>query len=70
VISTTPLRDRRPLMIAPLPRSAIFGDVRAGSVKRVAAGVGEGSMVIAFVHQYLANAAQSRSLSDAQPATR
>jgi len=30
------------------------GDVRAGSVKRVAAGVGEGSMSIAFVHQYLA----------------
>jgi len=29
------------------------GDVRAGSVKRVAAGVGEGSMSIAFVHQYL-----------------
>ncbi len=31
------------------------GDVRAGSVKRVAAGVGEGSMSIAFVHQYLAS---------------
>lgn len=30
------------------------GDVRAGSVKRVAAGVGEGGMAIAFVHQYLA----------------
>jgi thioredoxin reductase (NADPH) len=29
------------------------GDIRAGSVKRVAAGVGEGSMAIAFVHQYL-----------------
>jgi thioredoxin reductase (NADPH) len=31
------------------------GDVRAGSVKRVAAAVGEGSMAIAFVHQYLAS---------------
>lgn len=30
------------------------GDVRSESVKRVAAGVGEGSMVIAFIHQYLA----------------
>ncbi len=30
------------------------GDVRSSSVKRVAAGVGEGSMAIAFVHQYLA----------------
>ncbi len=32
------------------------GDVRSGPVKRVAAAVGEGSMVIAFVHQYLKNA--------------
>ncbi len=30
------------------------GDVRSGSVKRVAAGVGEGGMVIAYAHQYLA----------------
>jgi len=30
------------------------GDVRAGSIKRVAAAVGEGSMVINSVHQYLA----------------
>jgi thioredoxin reductase (NADPH) len=29
------------------------GDVRSGSVKRVAAGVGEGGMAIAFVHQFL-----------------
>ncbi|UPG92708.1 FAD-dependent oxidoreductase [Luteibacter aegosomatissinici] len=31
-----------------------IGDVRSGSIKRVAAGVGEGSAVIASVHQYLA----------------
>jgi thioredoxin reductase (NADPH) len=31
------------------------GDVRHASVKRVASGVGEGSMAIAFVHQYLAS---------------
>jgi thioredoxin reductase (NADPH) len=30
------------------------GDVRSESVKRVASSVGEGSMVIAFIHQYLA----------------
>jgi thioredoxin reductase (NADPH) len=29
------------------------GDVRFSPVKRVAAAVGEGSMAIAFVHQYL-----------------
>jgi len=30
------------------------GDVRAGSVKRVASAVGEGSIAVQFVHQYLA----------------
>lgn len=29
------------------------GDVRSGSVKRVASGVGEGSVVVADIHQYL-----------------
>jgi thioredoxin reductase (NADPH) len=29
------------------------GDVRVGSVKRVASAVGEGSMVVRFVHEYL-----------------
>ena len=29
------------------------GDVRHGSVKRVASGVGEGSIAVQFVHQYL-----------------
>jgi thioredoxin reductase (NADPH) len=29
------------------------GDVRLGSVKRVASGVGEGAIAIQFVHQYL-----------------
>jgi thioredoxin reductase (NADPH) len=33
------------------------GDVRLSPVKRVAAAVGEGSMAIAFVHQYLAGEA-------------
>jgi thioredoxin reductase (NADPH) len=31
------------------------GDVRSGSVKRVAAGVGEGGMAVAFAHQFLAS---------------
>jgi thioredoxin reductase (NADPH) len=33
------------------------GDVRAGSVKRVASAVGEGSVVISAVHSYLAGLA-------------
>ena len=37
-------------------RRGVFavGDVRSGSIKRVASSVGEGSMVIAFIHEYLA----------------
>ena len=37
------------------------GDVRSGSVKRVAAGVGEGGMAIAFTHQYLALIPESQT---------
>jgi thioredoxin reductase (NADPH) len=36
-----------------IPGLFAAGDVRSGSIKRVAAGVGEGGMAIAFVHQYL-----------------
>jgi thioredoxin reductase (NADPH) len=35
-----------------IPGIFAAGDVRSASVKRVAAGVGEGSMVISFIHQY------------------
>jgi thioredoxin reductase (NADPH) len=52
--------DRKPM---PLETSiaGVFaiGDVRAGSVKRVAAGVGEGAAVVAQLHGYLADIAQS-----------
>jgi thioredoxin reductase (NADPH) len=37
-----------------LPGIFCAGDVRHGSIKRVASGVGEGSMSIAFIHEYLA----------------
>ncbi|HEU0181610.1 MAG TPA: FAD-dependent oxidoreductase [Agromyces mariniharenae] len=47
--------DRRPFALeTSTPGIFAVGDVRSGSVKRVAAGVGEGGMAIAFVHQYLA----------------
>jgi thioredoxin reductase (NADPH) len=42
------------LLETSVPGIFAVGDVRAGSVKRVAASVGEGSMVIAFVHRFLA----------------
>jgi thioredoxin reductase (NADPH) len=37
-------------------RAGIFaiGDIRSGSVKRVATGVGDGAQVVASLHQYLA----------------
>ncbi|HZV78674.1 MAG TPA: FAD-dependent oxidoreductase [Candidatus Binatus sp.] len=41
------------LLETSVPGIFAAGDIRAGSVKRVAAGVGEGSMAIAFVHQRL-----------------
>jgi thioredoxin reductase (NADPH) len=43
------------LLETSVPGIVAAGDVRHGSVKRVASGVGEGSMAIAFVHQYLAS---------------
>ena len=52
-----------PLERPPLPyetsRPGVFaaGDVRHGSVKRVAEAVGEGSVAVGSVHQYLAEAA-------------
>jgi thioredoxin reductase (NADPH) len=44
------------LLETSVPGIFACGDVRASKVKRVAAAVGEGSMSIAFVHQYLAQA--------------
>lgn len=40
-----------------LPGIFAIGDVRAGSVKRVASAVGEGAQVVAAVHAYLARSA-------------
>ena len=40
-----------------LPGVFAVGDVRAGSVKRVASAVGEGSVVVQAVHGYLEGAA-------------
>jgi thioredoxin reductase (NADPH) len=45
------------LLETSIPGVFACGDVRLSPVKRVAAAVGEGSMAIAFVHQYLQNVA-------------
>jgi thioredoxin reductase (NADPH) len=47
--------DREPFALeTSIPGIFCAGDVRRGSVKRVASGVGEGSMSIAYIHEYLA----------------
>jgi thioredoxin reductase (NADPH) len=54
--------DRWPLSRDPFPLETsvpgvfVAGDVRARSIKRVASAVGEGSMAVSLVHQYLAEA--------------
>lgn len=47
--------DRDPFLLeSSVPGVFVAGDVRAGSVKRVASAVGEGSIAVQFVHQHLA----------------
>jgi len=43
------------LLESSVPGVFVAGDVRHGSIKRVASAVGEGSIAIQFVHQYLAS---------------
>jgi thioredoxin reductase (NADPH) len=63
--------DRLPLETS---RAGVFavGDVRASSVKRVAAAVGDGAQVVASVHAYLARgrsqAAEQQSVPKVEPA--
>ena len=58
-------RKRDPYLLeTSAPGVFAAGDVRHGSIKRVASGVGEGSMAIAFVHQYLAELAESSGVRD------
>jgi thioredoxin reductase (NADPH) len=46
--------ERDPYLLeTSVPGIFAVGDVRKGSIKRVASGVGEGSVAISFVHQYL-----------------
>ncbi len=50
--------DRSPYLLeTSLPGVFVAGDVRSQSMKRVASAVGEGSMAVSFVHEYLATPA-------------
>jgi len=46
--------DKRVALETSQPGVFAIGDVRSGSVKRVAAAVGEGAQAVASVHAYLA----------------
>src|SRR5918997_1637216 len=55
-------RARLPMpMETSIPGVFAVGDVRHGSVKRVASAVGEGSIAIQMVHEYLTSVTQGRS---------
>jgi thioredoxin reductase (NADPH) len=46
--------DRQPFLLETnIPGIFAAGDIRHGSIKRIAAGVGEGSTSIQLIHQYL-----------------
>jgi len=49
--------ERPPFLLeTSMPGAFVAGDVRSQSMKRVASAVGEGSMAVSFVHEYLAKA--------------
>jgi thioredoxin reductase (NADPH) len=48
--------DRDPYLLeTSVPGIFVAGDARHGSIKRIASGVGEGSIAVQFIHQYLGN---------------
>jgi thioredoxin reductase (NADPH) len=51
-----PLKREPYLLETSVPGVFVAGDVRARSIKRVASAVGEGSMAVSLVHQYLVDA--------------
>jgi thioredoxin reductase (NADPH) len=51
-----PLRREPYLLETTVPGVFVAGDVRARSIKRVASAVGEGSMAVSLIHQYLVDA--------------
>lgn len=51
-----PLRRDPYVLESSVPGVFVAGDVRARSIKRVASAVGEGSMAVSLIHEYLAEA--------------
>ena len=56
--------DRDPYFLeSSQPSVFVAGDVRHGSVKRVASAVGEGAMAVQMIHQYLSAPTTESSLA-------
>ncbi len=54
-VAGTVAEPREPFLLeSSVPGVFVAGDVRHGSIKRVASAVGEGSIAVQFAHQYLA----------------
>jgi thioredoxin reductase (NADPH) len=51
-----PLKREPYVLETTVPGVFVAGDVRARSIKRVASAVGEGSMAVSLIHQYLVGA--------------
>jgi thioredoxin reductase (NADPH) len=68
--ATWPLARDPYLLETSIPGVLAAGDVRHGSIKRVSAGVGEGSMAVAVVHQYLAEQGAGRAVLEQVGAAR
>jgi thioredoxin reductase (NADPH) len=55
-VSGWPLQREPYMLETTVPGVFVAGDVRARSIKRVASAVGEGSMAVSLIHEYLADA--------------
>ena len=63
-------QQRAPFLLeTSMPGVFCAGDVRHNSIQRVSSGVGEGSMAIAFIHQYLATENRADQNAVARTAT-
>src|SRR5262245_3727825 len=67
VLTGNPVGAER-LLEPSAPGVYAVGDVRSGAIKRVATAVGEGAMVVPFVHERLGAPMPGRVESDAEPA--
>ena len=59
-----PLKRDPFLLETTVPGVFVAGDVRARSIKRVASAVGEGSMAVSLIHEYLRRMTRRRAAPD------